>query len=39
MTLNSMNPAIAPVLGLCVGGCGSGDDKSNGPINQTPRVS
>jgi glucose/mannose transport system substrate-binding protein len=36
MTLKSMNAGIAVVLALCVGACGSGDDTSNGPVNQTP---
>lgn len=36
MTLKSMNAGIAIVLALGVGACGSGDDKSNGPTNQTP---
>jgi glucose/mannose transport system substrate-binding protein len=36
MKLNSMNAAIAVVLALGVGACGSGDDKNNGPTNSTP---
>ena len=36
MKLNSMNAAIAIVLALGVGACGSGDDKTNGPTNTTP---
>ncbi len=36
MKLNTMNAAIAIVLALGVGACGSGDDKNNGPTNTTP---
>jgi glucose/mannose transport system substrate-binding protein len=36
MTLKFMNAGIAMVLALGVGACGSGNDKSNGPTNQTP---
>lgn len=36
MTLRSMNAAIAMVLALGVGACGSGNDESKGPANTSP---
>jgi glucose/mannose transport system substrate-binding protein len=36
MKLSSMNAAISIVLALAVGGCGSGDDKTDGATNAEP---